>query len=129
MGLMESAEETREMGKRAFNVTRQQTVAADVQVADNYWKRLVGLMGKPGLPADAGLWIVPCNDIHSFFMRFEFDVIFVDKQNTVVHLVERMKPWRVSKFVKGGRAVLELPAGTIAASGTQLGDLIELQNE
>jgi uncharacterized membrane protein (UPF0127 family) len=116
------------MGKRAFNVTRQQTVAADVRVADNYFTRLMGLMGKPGLPSEAGLWIVPCNDIHSFFMRFEFDAIFVDKQNTVVHLVERMKPWRISKFVKGGRAVLELPAGTIAASGTQLGDLIELQN-
>lgn len=116
------------MGKQAFNVTRQQTVAANVQVADNYFSRLVGLMGKPGLPPDAGLWIVPCNDIHSFFMRFEFDAIFVDKQNTVVHLMERMKPWRVSKFVKRGRAVLELPAGTIAATGTKIGDLIELRN-
>jgi uncharacterized protein len=115
------------MGKQAFNMTRQSLIAAEVKVADNYLKRLIGLMGQPNLPPQAGLWIVPCNDIHSFFMRFEFDAIFVDKQNKVVHLVERMRPWRISKFVKGGRAVLELPAGTINTTHTQLGDLIELR--
>lgn len=115
------------MGRQVVNITRQSVVAKDVTTADNYFKRLMGLMGKPGLPEHAGLWIVPCNDIHSFFMRFEFDAIFVDKQNTVLHLVERMKPWRISKFVKGGRAVLELPAGTIAATQTQVGDQIELR--
>jgi len=115
------------MGRQAWNVTRQSLVAEEVTMADNYFKRLMGLMGKPGLPANAGLWIVPCGDIHSFFMRFEFDAIFVDRQNTVLHLVERMKPWRISKFVKGGRAVLELPAGAIAASQTQIGDQIELR--
>jgi uncharacterized protein len=115
------------MGKQAINITRQTVIATEVRMADNYFKRLQGLMGKPGLPAQAGLWIVPCNDIHSCFMRFEFDAIFVDKQNTVLYLVERMKPWRISKMVKGGHAVLELPAGTIEATGTQVGDKIELQ--
>jgi len=115
------------MGKQAFNATRQSVVATDVRIADNYFTRLMGLMGRPGLPAGHGLWILPCSDIHSCFMRFEFDAIFVDKQHKVVHLVERMKPWRLS-FAKGGRAVLELPAGAVAESGTQLGDLIELRD-
>jgi uncharacterized membrane protein (UPF0127 family) len=114
-------------GKQAFNVTRQSVVATDVRMADHYFSRLMGLMGKPGLPAGHGLWITPCSDIHSCFMRFEFDAIFVDKQHKVLHLVERMKPWRVSKIVRGSKAVLELPAGAVAESGTQLGDLIELQ--
>lgn len=116
------------MGKQAMNATRQTVIATDVRMADNYFTRLAGLMGKPGLPPQTGLWIVPCNDIHSCFMRFEFDAIFVDKHNTVLYLIERMKPWRISKMVKGGRAVLELPGGTIEATGTQVGDQIELKS-
>lgn len=115
------------MKRQVMNQTRQVLLAADVQVADNYFKRLAGLMGKPGLPPQAGLWLVPCHDIHSCFMRFEFDAVFVDKQHIVVHLVERMKPWRMSKFVRKGHAVLELPAGTIQATGTQIGDEVALQ--
>ncbi len=115
------------MVKQAFNATRQSVVAAKVYMANHFFSRLMGLMGKPGLPPDQGLWIVPCADIHSCFMRFEFDAIFVDKQHKVLHLVERMKPWRISKLVRGGHAVLELPAGAVAASGTEIGDLIELR--
>lgn len=115
------------MGRQCLNVTRQTQVAAEVDVADNYFKRLLGLMGKPGLPPQRGLWIVPCKDIHSCFMRFEFDALFVDKANRVVHMEQRMKPWRISKFVKASHAVLELPPGTIEATGTQIGDQLELK--
>ena len=116
------------MTKRAFNVTRNQVVAEFVSVADNPITRLMGLMGKPGLPESHGLWIVPCADIHSCFMRFEFDAIFVDKAGKVLHVEQNMKPWRMSKFVKGGRAVLELNGGVIAQTGTEIGDMIELQS-
>lgn len=115
------------MGQKVLNITRNTTVATDVRVADNYFKRLQGLMGKARMQPDSGLWIVPCNDIHSFFMRFEFDAIFLNRENTVLYLLERMKPWRISRFVKGGRAVLELPAGTIKASATEIGDQLSLQ--
>lgn len=115
------------MLKQAINVTRQSVVATEVRVADTYFTRLMGLMGKSGLPPQHGLWIQPCSDIHSCFMCFEFDAIFVDKQHKVLHLVERMKPWRMSRLVWGGYAVLELPAGTVAESGTQVGDIIELK--
>lgn len=115
------------MGRQAINVTRQSVVADEVRMANHYFSRLIGLMGQPSLPPKQGLWILPCSDIHSCFMRFEFDAIFVNKQYQVLHLVERMKPWRISKFVKGGHAVLELPAGAIAESGTQIGDVLELR--
>lgn len=116
------------MGYEAFNKTRQTLVASDVRKADSYFKRLVGLMGKPLIPEGFGLWIVPCQDIHSFFMRVEFDAIFLNKDGQVLHLMERMKPWRISKFVRGGKVVLELPAGVIAKTGTQVGDELELRS-
>lgn len=116
------------MGYEVFNKTRQTLIANDVQKADSYLKRLVGLMGKPSIPQGFGLWIVPCQDIHSFFMRVEFDAVFLNKDGQVVYLMERMKPWRISKFVRGGKVVLELPADTIAQTGMQLGDELELRS-
>jgi uncharacterized membrane protein (UPF0127 family) len=113
--------------RQVLNETRQTLVAADVEMADSYFKRLLGLMGRPGLAPSQGLWIVPCKDIHSCFMRFEFDALFVDKSMQVVHLVERMRPWRISKFVKNSHAVLELPPGTIVSTGTQVGDQLAFQ--
>lgn len=115
------------MAKQAVNITKQTVVAASVQMADGIFTRLMGLMGKPGLPEGHGIWIVPCADIHSCFMRFEFDAIFVNKEGKVLHIEEKMKPWRISKFVKGGKAVLELDGGVIAKTGTEVGDIIELK--
>jgi uncharacterized membrane protein (UPF0127 family) len=108
--------------ERILNATRQTCLASCVERADNYFKRLRGLMFRPSLPPEHGLWIVPCADIHSCFMRFPFDAVFVNKQLEVLYLLESMKPWRISRLVKGGHAVLELPAGTIAQSRTEIGD-------
>lgn len=116
------------MGKTVRNLTRQCVIAEDVRMADTYFRRLQGLMGRQSLPKGSGLWITPCNDIHSCFMRFEFDAIFLDRENTVLYVLERMKPWRVSRMVKGGRVVLEVPAGTIEATGTHVGDRVSLED-
>lgn len=115
------------MGKQILNRTRGTLIAVEVETADNYFTRLMGLMGRPGLAPHHGIWITPCNDIHSCFMRFEFDALFLDKDNKVLHLVESMKPWRFTKIVKGGKAVLELPAGAIAESRTEIGDELEIK--
>jgi uncharacterized membrane protein (UPF0127 family) len=115
------------MGRQVFNQTRGTLLVEHLEMADNYLRRLIGLMGRPELSAGHGLWIIPCNDIHSFFMRFEFDAVFLDKTHRVLYTLERMKPWRISKIVRGGKIVLELPAGTIAQTGTQVGDQLELR--
>jgi uncharacterized protein len=109
------------------NARNQQLLATEVRLANTYFKRLFGLMGKPGLPTGAGLWIVPCNSIHSALMRFEFDAVFVDKDNQVLHLIHRMKPWGLSPMIKGAKAVLELPGGTLAALDIQPGDPLRLE--
>ena len=108
--------------------TRSGAVVCELaEKAATPWSRFWGLMNKPSLPAGHGLWLEPCADIHSCFMRFEFDAVFISKSGEVLHTMQAMKPWRVSRFVKGGRAVLELPAGAIAASETRPGDCLHLE--
>lgn len=71
-------------------------------------------MGRRELPEGSGILITPCSSIHMFFMRFPIDVIFLDRDNAVVKVVHRIKPWRVA-IGGGGKKALELPAGTAEA--------------
>jgi len=96
-------------------------------VADNAITRLVGLLRDKILAEGDGLWIVPCNSIHSIGMKFEFDAIFLDKNLRVVHLMREMKPWRISKLVFAAHSVLEVPAGLIARTATEVGDTLEMR--
>jgi uncharacterized membrane protein (UPF0127 family) len=114
---------------QAFNVTQQRTLARDLTAADSFFRSLIGLMGSPGLAAGHGLWIVPCQSVHSFWMRFSIDVVFLDQHYRVVHLVESLKPFRISKHLSRARSVIELPVGTIRATGTQIGDEIRIEKD
>lgn len=114
----------------AINVTRGVRLTECGRVADTFWTRLVGLLNdKQPLEFGDGLWIKPCNSIHCMWMRFDIDAIFLDKQLKVVHLVHEMKPWRISKIVFSAHSVLELPAGLIAQTATQMGDQFEMSRE
>lgn len=95
----------------------------DVKIADTFFKRLVGLMGKT-LEKSEGLLIKPCNSIHCFFMKIPIDVIFLDETNHVIHKIEGMKPWKVSPIIKGSKAVIEASAG--ALHKIQVGDQVRL---
>jgi len=109
-------------GMRIINTSKNSVLAHSCEAADSFLARFFGLMGKSCLHAGGGLLLTPCNSIHMFFMRFPLDVVFIDKNNTVVYLIENIKPWRVSPIVKQARSVIELPLGTISASGTEVGD-------
>ena|ERR1700677_4962013 len=111
----------------AFNVTRSVALTDCGRVADSFLTRLVGLLRDKMLAQGDGLWIVPCNSIHSIGMKFDFDAVFLDKQLRVVHLMSEMKPWRISKMVFNAHSVLELPAGLVAQTGTALGDQFEMR--
>lgn len=108
-----------------INRTRDLVVADRARAADNMISRMVGLLGSRGLDDGEGLWIVPCNSIHTFFMRFPIDVAFLDSQGKVLFTLGDLKPWRLSRIVWGARSVLELPAGKLAETRTQLGDTLE----
>jgi uncharacterized membrane protein (UPF0127 family) len=112
---------------RVYNTTRNTSIATQCAEARSFLARLRGLMGHPGLEAGQGLLIEPCSSVHSFFMRFPIDVIFVDRTNTVVGITTSMAPNRPYAGARNARYVIELPAGTIAASGTQIGDALQVE--
>jgi uncharacterized protein len=111
----------------AINVTRDVRLMECGRLADTFYTRLVGLLRDKTLEYGDGLWIKPCNSIHSIGMRFKFDAVFLDKNLRVVHLVREMKPWRISKMVFSAHSVLELPAGHISQTATELGDQFEMR--
>jgi uncharacterized protein len=102
------------------------TVAGDVAVADNPYRRFMGLMGKRELKDGSGLYLKPCSSIHMFFMRMALDVVFVDADGQIVHICNSIKPWRMSRIVRHAKAAIELPAGTMARLGVKKGDVLQL---
>ena len=100
----------------------------DCALSDTLWTRLVGLQCHSRLEPGEGMWITPCNSIHSCFMKFRFDAVFVDKAGKVLHQIRAMKPWRMSRLVFGAHSVLELPAGAAEKAGIQSGDILRLEN-
>jgi uncharacterized protein len=89
--------------------------------------RMKGLLGRSELARDEGLWIVPCNSIHMFFMRFAIDAIFVDRDMRVVRVHRDVQPWGMARGGKGAHSVLELAAGTAAAFNIREGDQLTLE--
>ena len=86
-------------------------LAASVHLADTFWPRLKGLLGTAALPEGEGLWLCPCNCVHTCGMRYAIDVLFVDSDGRILKLVQALAPWR-SACCWRAAAVLELPAGT-----------------
>lgn len=104
------------------NKTRNIMIAENCIVADTFFSRLKGLLGKKSIDQDTALLITPCNSIHMFFMKFPIDVLFIDKNDIIVHMVNNIKPWRTSKIVRHSEKVIELPAGSLLKNGTCVGD-------
>ena len=110
----------------AFNRTRGAVVASKVLKAEDYESRSRGLLGRDSMEAGEGLWIVPCPMIHTFFMKFAIDVLFLDRGQRVVRVMEGLKPWRLSPWVLRARSVLEVPGGTLRGS-VKNGDQLEIK--
>lgn len=110
------------MRLRVKNITRACILADRAEHASSFVRRLVGLLGRASLPVGEGLLLTPCNAIHTFFMRMPIDVVFLDEQGVILRQVCALPPWRATPVLRAARSVLELPAGTLQASGTQEGD-------
>jgi len=107
-----------------INVTRGTTIAHHISVAASFWGRAKGLIGRAGLPADYALVLHPCNGVHTLFLTFALDVIYLDRDDCVLRVV-CLHPWHVGPMVRQSRTVIELPAGAVARTRTVVGDLIE----
>ncbi len=109
------------------NQSRETPIADRCELARSFWARGRGLMGRPNLEPGQGLLIYPEWSIHTFFMCFPIDVLFMDRSDCVMGLRAAMPPYRPYAGVWGARYVIELPAGVIASSQTQIGDQLLVQ--
>ena len=109
------------------NVTQNSIIASDAALADNFISRLKGLLGTDKLDTGKALIIFPCNSIHTFGMKYPIDVVFLDNHDKVVKINEAMPVNRFALCSKSNY-VIELPAGTIEATGTVVGDKISLKS-
>ena len=103
-------------------------LASQVWVANTPWTRIKGLLGRSSLPRSEAMWIKPCNSIHTFFMKFPIDLVYLGKDRKVRKVRHAVKPWRLSACLSA-HSILELPAGAAAKSGTQAGDELGVEEE
>jgi uncharacterized membrane protein (UPF0127 family) len=90
-----------------------------ITIARHFWSRAIGLLGRRSLGARQGLLIMPCDSIHTCFMRWPIDVVFIDRAGNITRIVERLRPWRWT--AARAHACLEIKAGNAALLGLQVG--------
>jgi hypothetical protein len=109
---------------QVINVTRKTKLASNAEVAGSGARRTKGLLGRKGLAPGEGMWIVPCEAVHTFFMRFAIDLVYLDRKNRIKKVASGVRPWRLSACLSA-HSVLELPSGTIQNSKSRPGDFVE----
>ena len=111
---------------RIVNESRGAVLATRATLADTFWSRFRGLLGRSELAAGEGLVIEPCGAVHMLGMSFALDVVHLDRSGTVLRVVPELRPNRLGPLVWRSHTVLELPAGTAAATSTVAGDRIAI---
>ena len=118
------------MMARVVNSRNQKVLVSDLEWAHTMKARLVGLIGRESLSEGKGLWIKRSgNSIHTFFMKFPIDVLFVNKKGVVKYAVTNIRPWKlVLTPLLLPTDCLELPAGTVQRCETKIGDVLSVEN-
>ncbi len=109
------------------NQTRNTVLGDRIDVADTSAKRRTGLLKHERLNAGEGLWIKPCESVHTFFMKFAIDLVYIDRKFKVRKVRQAVGPWKLSACLTA-HSILELPAGTIEKTQTQAGDILAIEN-
>jgi uncharacterized protein len=104
-----------------LNETRGSTIANRVRLASTSGTRRKGLLGVTRLDENSGLWIVPCEAVHTFWMQIPIDTVFLDRKGRIKKIRANLKAWRLAIDLRA-HSVLELAAGVLEKSGTQVGD-------
>ncbi len=107
---------------RKVTFTSSEQLRCQAEVAENLWNRSWGLLGRTGLPENQGLWIKKCKYVHTYFMRFPIDLVYLDAEGTVVKACSRLKPFRFSAGGRRADSVLELPAGFLDRTEMVVGE-------
>ena len=104
------------------NLRTGQTVARQLLIADTFWNRFRGLLGRTSLLPGEGLWLKHCKQVHMMGMKFPLSVWYLDKTGHVVAIVDDLRPWRISPCLRNAESIIEFPAGWGKETNTQLGD-------
>jgi uncharacterized protein len=113
------------MSEAVTVLSRARVVCESCPIADTMWTRLRGLMGRRELEPGEGLLLRPSGSVHTCFMRFAIDVVFVDSELRVLTVSPAVRPWRL-RVQRGARGVLELPAGEADRVGISPGDQLTI---
>jgi uncharacterized membrane protein (UPF0127 family) len=111
---------------RALNVSKETVIVSDLKEAAGFFPRLVGLMGRTRLEDNEGLWMARCSAIHTFWMKFPIDVVFLDRDFTVIKTVKSLRPFRPMVSCRHAEGILELPEGTIERAQVRIGDRVKI---
>lgn len=111
------------------NPARGTTLGTRIRHARHWWQRLVGLLGRRSLDEGEGLLLEPCRAVHMLGMRMALDVVFLDRDGGVVAVYHDLAPGARTRFHRAARSALELPPGTLAASGTVPGDRLTIERQ
>lgn len=115
------------MSETVRNARTGAILADRIERASGMAARLRGLIGREELPRGEALVIRPCTSIHTCFMRFPIDAAFLSREHRVIRAISGLRPWRFTRVYPAAALVVELPAGTLAQTGTREGDTLELQ--
>ncbi|MGI5922043.1 MAG: DUF192 domain-containing protein [Syntrophomonadaceae bacterium] len=111
---------------RIINTSTQEILARQAVIADNFWLRLKGLLGRDEFLLGEGLLIKPCSMVHCLGMKISIDVLFISRSNEIIHIIEKMPPGSISPWVKKAEGVLELPEGQVARTRTRVGQKVKM---
>lgn len=109
---------------RVINQTKNTVLAEEAVVAASIFSRIIGLLGKSGLKKEEALILKPCNSVHTFFMRFSIDVLFIDKRYRIIRAISSLRPFHITSLYFKAALAIEMPAGIIQLSSTQEGDIV-----
>ncbi len=120
---------------RLYRITKSQDqtekaelILPELMIAESFWERMKGLLGKKDLQPSQALWIKPCNNIHTFFMQFAIDCIFINRANVIQKIYPQVAPFRIAGPVWKANSVLELASGTAKKWNLKVGDQLHVVN-
>ncbi len=110
---------------KLINKTSRKVLLEKIRFAKTPWARFKGLLFTQNLPKNQGLWLIPCNSVHMFGMRYPIDVLFLDRNNRVIHKIAKLKPNRISPIIFKAKSVIEFPAAWLQKHSVSIHDHLE----
>lgn len=114
---------------KLINQDNGHIIANKIRISDTYIKRLIGLLSTKNLSSDCALHLKPCGGIHTFFMRYSIDVLYLDSECRIIAFEENLKPWSMGKIHKETKSVIELSSGIISKTHLKIRNRLEIIQE